>query len=252
MDLLGVLTTLSPLLLATLLLTSFLTAAMTAALGIGGGVLLLAVMATVLPVEAIIPVHGLVQLGSNGNRAWMTRQHLDHSLFRYFALGVLPGAALATLIVVQLPLEMIQLTVALFILFLVWGRLPPLPYLSPMAVGTAGAVTTLISAFVGATGPLVAALVHTRGYDKLGLTATLAACMTVQHGVKLLVFTLVGFVFSEWLALTLLMILCGTAGTWLGLRLLRHIPSQQFHRLFKLIVSLLALRLLWQAGTSLL
>lgn len=252
MEWLGALVTLTPFTVLTLLVTAFLTAAMTAALGIGGGVLLLAVMATVLPVEAIIPVHGLVQLGSNGHRAWMTRSHLDKQLFRYFALGVLPGAALASLIVVQLPLDIIQLTVAVFILFLVWGKLPHIPHLPPFAVATAGASTTLISAFVGATGPLVAALVHTRGYHKLALTATLAACMTVQHGVKLLVFTWVGFVFTEWLGLILLMIMCGTLGTWLGLRMLKHIPPKQFQGLFKMIVSLLALRLLWQASTDLL
>ena len=42
-----------------LITTSALTSAITASLGIGGGVLLLAVMAIVLPPAAIVPVHGL-------------------------------------------------------------------------------------------------------------------------------------------------------------------------------------------------
>ena len=48
---------------------SFFTSAMTAAAGIGGGVVLLAIMATVYPPAVLIPVHGMVQLGSNGGRA---------------------------------------------------------------------------------------------------------------------------------------------------------------------------------------
>ena len=55
-----------------LILTAALTSAVTAAMGAGGGVMLLAVMALVMPAAAIIPVHGMVQLGSNANRVLLT------------------------------------------------------------------------------------------------------------------------------------------------------------------------------------
>ena len=51
-----------------LVATSFVTSALTAGLGIGGGVALLAVMAYGMPVAALIPVHGVVQIGSNLGR----------------------------------------------------------------------------------------------------------------------------------------------------------------------------------------
>ena len=66
-----------PLDAAWLVLTAGVTSLMTATLGIGGGVLLLVIMAQLVPIAALIPVHGLVQLGSNANRAIMTRQHID-------------------------------------------------------------------------------------------------------------------------------------------------------------------------------
>ena len=50
-------------------LTSFITAF----IGIGGGAILLAGLSLLIPTAAIIPVHGLVQLGSNANRAAMTK-----------------------------------------------------------------------------------------------------------------------------------------------------------------------------------
>ena len=46
---------------------SFLGSFITAAFGIGGGVVVLAVLATLLPPAALIPVHGVVQFGSNAD-----------------------------------------------------------------------------------------------------------------------------------------------------------------------------------------
>ena len=47
---------------------SFISSFITAAVGIGGGGLLLAIMAVLVPTSALIPVHGLVQFGSNAGR----------------------------------------------------------------------------------------------------------------------------------------------------------------------------------------
>ena len=241
---------LDPVTVLLLTLAAGFTSFLTAAVGIGGGVLLLAILASVVPVAALIPVHGLVQVGSNGNRAWMTRQHLDGRMFCYFAIGAVLGAFVASFVVVQLPLQVIQFSVALFILYLVWGPKPPKRQLSRRGRVLAGGVTTLVSMFVGATGPLVAGFVHRQDYDKLQLTATLASCMTFQHLLKMLVFSAVGFVFWQWLPLVLLMVASGAVGTWLGLKVLNKVSGRQFKRLFRLVVSVMALRLLWQATSA--
>lgn len=230
-----------------LIMTSTVTSLITAAMGIGGGVLLLAIMATIVPVAALIPVHGLVQLGSNGNRAIMTRQHIDWTLVRFFLIGGIFGAILAALIVVQLPVTVIQLTVAGFILFIVWGPKLSKHEVSKPGLMLAGGFTTLISMFVGATGPLVAAFVHRLGFDKYRTVSTFAACMSFQHLLKMLVFSWVGFAFFDWLPLIGLMIAGGFAGTWIGLNLLKKIPAERFQLVFKVTVSALALRLIWQA-----
>ena len=228
--------------------TSFITAAM----GIGGGVMLLAILASVLPPAALIPVHGLVQLGSNGNRAFMTRQHIDWSMVKSFTVGALVGAFVASFVVIQLPLFLIQLCVALFILYLVWGPKPQKHQISDKGQIAAGAGTTFISMFVGATGPLVAGFIHRQSYDKHKTTATFAACMSFQHLLKMLVFSLVGFAFWQWLPLVILMIAGGMFGTWLGLKMLNHIPAEHFKLIFKAVITILAMRLLWQATQTLL
>jgi len=71
--------------------------------------------------------------------------------------------------------------------------------------------------------------------------------MTMQHLPKVLVFGLAGFVFTEWILWILAMILCGLLGTRIGLHLVNRMSNRVFHRLFTVVLTLLALRLVWQA-----
>jgi uncharacterized membrane protein YfcA len=234
-----------------LIVASALTSMLTAALGIGGGVLLLAIMAVTLPATAIIPVHGMVQLGSNLGRASMTLRHVNLRLILWFAPGAALGAWLGSVFLIELPLSLVQLAIAVFILLLCWG--PPIPAIATGPVGTlvAAALTTFVSLFIGATGPLVAAFVkqQQRG-ERFSTVATFAAAMCLQHAPKAIIYGAAGFIFAEWLGLILLMILSGAIGTWFGLRLLRRISDQRFTGIFNVLLTLLALRLIWQALTG--
>ncbi|WP_210398266.1 sulfite exporter TauE/SafE family protein [Motiliproteus sediminis] len=235
-----------------LVATSFATALMTAVLGVGGGVALLAVTASILPPLAIIPVHGLVQAGANTNRAVLTRRHLNRSLFTDFTLGAVVGAVIAALIVVQLPADVILLAVGSFVLYLTWGPKLPHKALRGWPLRFAAALTTLISMFVGASGPLVAAFTQQLSAERFVRVATFSACMSVQHGLKIAVFGGLGFAFSDWLGLIAAMIVSGFAGTWIGLHLLTKVSNEQFSRVFRWVLTLLALRLLYTGVAPLL
>ena len=124
---------LSPAIAVFLLLASVITSMLTAVLGAGGGVLLLVLMASWMPPAAIIPVHGMIQLGSNTGRAVLTRRHIDWRVIAAFAPGVVVGAALGAWLLVDLPAHLWQLAIALFVLYLCWG--PKLPKASFGPVG---------------------------------------------------------------------------------------------------------------------
>lgn len=242
---------LSPLATLALVAASAITSAITASLGIGGGVLLLAIMAVAVPPAAIIPVHGMVQLGSNLSRASMTLRHINLRLILWFAPGALLGAWLGSLFLVELPLALIQLCIALFILLLCWG--PPIPAIATGAIGTlaAAAGTTFISLFVGATGPLVAAFVKQQQQgERFSTVATFASAMCLQHAPKAIIYGAAGFVFADWLGLIAMMVLAGALGTWLGLRLLRQLSDRRFTLIFNILLTLLAARLIWQAASA--
>ena len=230
-----------------LIATSCLTSLLTAALGAGGGVLLLAMMAQFLSPLAIIPVHGAVQLGSNFGRALMTLRHIDWRALGVFLPGALMGAAIGSLVLISLPPAIWYLTIALFILYLCWGPALPKRALNRPGIFLAGVVTTFVSLFAGASGPLVAAFIKQIHRDRLRTVATFSAAMSIQHAAKIGVFVHAGFKGQEWLGFIALMIVSGALGTWLGLKLLHRMRDHHFQMLFNIVLSLLALRLLWQA-----
>jgi uncharacterized membrane protein YfcA len=47
------------------------------------------------------------------------------------------------------------------------------------------------------------------------------------------------------------MIASGALGTFIGLKVLKRVPAEKFMLAFKIVVTLLALRLLWQAFSTL-
>ena len=81
-------------------------------------------------------------------------------------------------------------------------------------------ITTFLTMFVGGTGPFVAAFISPDRFGKEETVASHASCMTMQHGLKVIVFGLFGFAFGPWLPLLAsagLVGLVATLALWLGL-----------------------------------
>lgn len=228
-------------------MTSFITAVF----GAGGGVMMLGAMAQVLPPQVIIPLHGVVQLGSNSGRALMSWRYIDWPLIYRFLPGALIGILLGSVLLISLSPAVIYLTVACFILYLCWG--PKLPKLVLGTLGTviAAAVTSFITLFVGASGPLVGAFIKQLHVCKFTTVATFACAMSCQHLLKIGVFYQVGFPLIDWLPLLVCMILSGAMGTFIGLRVLKYMSDKSFNRTFNYILTALAIRMIWQAWEAL-
>ena len=235
-----------PLVAGVLVAAAFFTSAITAAFGLGGGVALLLVMAFFLPVATLIPVHGVVQLGSNVGRAIIQRAHVLWPILLAFGIGSVLGAMLGAVVVVSLPDDVVKAGVALFVLYMVWGKVPALPRASYGIFALGGLVATVLTMFFGATGPFVAAILKPVGLARHNFVGTHAASMVVQHGLKIIVFGFLGFAFGPWLVLLAAMIGAGFLGTIAGSWLLDHMSEALFRRGFDAVMTVLALYLLWQ------
>ena len=71
--------------------------------------------------------------------------------------------------------------------------------------------------------------------------------MTAQHGLKIVAFGILGFVFAPWLPLIVAMDASGFVGTVVGTRLLHVLSEQLFRKALKAVLTLLALNLLLSA-----
>lgn len=229
---------------------SLLTSALTAAAGIGGGLVLLSVMASFLPPVIVIPTHGVVQLGSNAGRAVLFRRQIDRRIVFPFAIGSLLGVAVGAKLFVALPTSTLQIVLGLFILASVWLPKLKTSRISNRGFAAVGLVGTFCTMFVGATGPFVASFISPDRLSRHAVVATHAACMTLQHTLKVIAFGFLGFAFLPWAPLLAAMIGAGFLGTMLGRRVLDRLPHEVFARIFKVVLTLLALRLLYAAASS--
>ena len=223
------------------IVASFFTSALTASFGIGGGIALMALMGTVLPVASLIPVHGFVQLGSNSGRAWHQRAYVIWPKLFPFMAGAVIGAIIGATTVIQLPDRPMKLGLGIFILIVTWLKLPALGAMRKNWVALSGAFVAFLSMIFGATGPLLASFFEKAFPDRKEMVATVAVGNVVVHGLKVVAFAFAGFEFGDWLALILAMIISGYAGTISGTRLLHRIPEHCFRTGFKIVLSVLAL-----------
>ena len=174
-----------PLLDAGLLVTaSLVTSFISAAFGIGGGFTLIALLALLLPPAALIPIHGIVQLGSNAGRVGIMLKEVVWRPVMPFVIGTVTGAGLGAMVVVQLPPWAVQLALGVFIIWAVFAKLPPI---QQRYILLGGVVSSFLTMFFGATGNFIAAMVKSMNLDPVPHVATHSLMMTFQHLVKVLI-----------------------------------------------------------------
>ncbi|MGB0922457.1 MAG: sulfite exporter TauE/SafE family protein [Alphaproteobacteria bacterium] len=225
------------------------TSFITAAAGIGGGVLLIAVMASLVPPAILIPLHGVVQIGSNAGRAILMWRHTNWAVVLPFIGGSLIGATIGGLTVVQLPPAILNLGLGLFILWSAWTKGVALP--SRFASVATGVFSSFLTMFFGATGPFVAAMIKRLNLGRMEHVASHAMAMVAQHGIKVVAFGLLGFSFGPYVGLLVAMVASGFVGTVIGKRVLMKVNDKLFHRITAIVLTVLALRLLYQGVMAL-
>lgn len=244
-ELLGTVPGVTPWVFVGLTAMSFFTAAFGVVAGLGGGVLLLGVMATVFPPAALIPIHGAVLLGTNGGRVAVLWSHLQKHLLPLFAAGAVVGAVAGGQIVVALPTAVLQIVLGLFIVYVSWAPRITVRAYSHRKFFLMGLVGTLAGMFVGSSGPLIAPYVVAACSDRRQYVATHSVFMSLIHGLKVIVFGTLGFSLVAYLPLIAAMIATAFLGTLVGRSILNRLPEAVFRRVFQAVLTLLALRLLY-------
>ncbi|MEZ5063196.1 MAG: sulfite exporter TauE/SafE family protein [bacterium] len=232
--------------LAFLAPVALLSAALSGVLGMGGGIVLLAAMAAVLPIGVVVPVHGVVQLASNASRALTLLRHTNRPIVLAYAPAMIVGAWLGLQLYRDGGIPWFRPAIgALVLSFLLWDRFRPKRLRFPLAAyvpaGIGGGFLTIT---IGAAGPYLAAFFLRDDLDRKEIVATKAVIQTFGHFLKIPAFLSIGFDYRGELGLILPLLACVIAGTWLGTRLLHRLPERTFRALFRIALVILAIRLL--------
>ena len=230
-----------------LVVAAFLSSSLTAVLGLGGGMLLISIMSVFLPPAAIVPVHGVVQFASNASRGAFSAKDIRRDTLWPFLVGCLIGTLAGSRVVLKVPPEVLPLPLGVFILTMTWLPQIKKKLWFPGRFLSLGFVQAFLTLFVGATGPLNMPFLIRAGLSRDQLVVTGAAFMTIVHLVKIITFGLLGFAFGPYLFLMLLMILAVISGSYAGTRLRHKVPEQLFLMTFKLLITVLAIRMIIKA-----
>lgn len=223
---------------------TFLTSTVAGIVGIGGGMMLIAILPSFLPLNALIPVHGLTQMSSNLSRAIFGYRDVQYEVIPKFLLGSFIGIAIFAGILNFISLEYVPLFIGAYILLSLWSEKFNEKIKKYESYFLAGFLQTGLSMVVGATGPLTMTLLLKDYKDKDKVVATGAALMSLTHILKVFVFMYFGFVFFDYIGIIVAMIIGAVAGSWAGTQLRDKIDGKKFTIILKVLLTALAIKVI--------
>lgn len=238
----------TPIELVLLTLVALATSMLSAVVGFGGGVLLLAALASVIdPLEAIV-VQGAIQLVGNTTRAHAHHRAIDWSVVAKLTVLVIPGSVLGLLVARDLEADTLRGLMGGFILLVTWWPAATAGLarrVSTPTLVTAGAVTGFGNVTVGATGPLLAPFFRAATANRLAFVGTFAAAQALGHLVKLATLSAGGAVaVADHVPLVAAGVVAVVIGTRVGTRVLHGVSERRFGQIQRVALTLLAVRLL--------
>jgi uncharacterized membrane protein YfcA len=219
-------------LMAAVIGVALLTSALSGVLGMGGGMILMAFLAAVLPVTTAMVLHGLIQAVANGSRCILLFRHIVWRPLGYFVIGT--GFSVLVFYLLVISTES-------WLVFLAMGVLPFLPkawlkgldldFLKNSHALSCGFVVSLMQLLAGVSGPLLDMFFQESRLSRHEIIATKAITQTLGHSIKIAVYLpLVGSerLLPDQTIFVLLLLFTTLLGTWCGTRILDRMNDNSF------------------------
>lgn len=241
-----------------LIISAFITSSISAVLGMGGGIILLGIMAILIPEGyMVIALHGIIQLVSNATRTFVFRSHLKQNLIKEFFIGAIIGLSFSGLIIYllvlgfdvqsakELKVDFLKPVIGIFILWYLYLK-GPKKKKDSKTFSKVGLISGFSTVFIGATGPLIAPFFINDKFSKENIIANKAACQVISHlgKIPLFIFFFKMDYFAEFKVLIPL-IIAVLIGTNLGKHILQFIPENIFRKVFKILLTVISLKLIF-------
>jgi uncharacterized membrane protein YfcA len=204
------------------------------------------------PVVAV-PLFAAVQFASNFTRTIAYLKDVEWRAAGWFLLTAAPTPFLVAPFVAQTNVDVILLLLAgLILVSLIPAKDGGDPIKPVPAFLLAGFLNGSIGMFVGATGLFVGRLFLRPEWKKETVIGTLALTQTLGHLMRVIGYASVGFVVTQRTELLLPLVVAVIAGTFAGKALNQKLPEAQFKVLFKAILVVLSLKLIYDGASGLL
>tara|TARA_B100001029_G_scaffold137523_1_gene116617 strand:+ start:552 stop:1298 length:747 start_codon:yes stop_codon:yes gene_type:complete len=241
-----------------LIIAALITSSISAILGMGGGIILLAIMAIIIPQGfMVIALHGIIQLASNVTRSYVFRKHLKIQLIKEFSAGSIFGLFLSSLIILllinffnvssanEIKIDYLKPIIGLFILWYLYLRKTK-KHKKNTKFYFVGGISGISSVFIGATGPLIAPFFLNKDFKKENIIANKAICQAITHLGKIPLFIyFFKLNYITEIKIILPMIIAVFIGTNFGKKIIGYIPENIFIFLFKITLTLISIRLIF-------
>ena len=242
-----------------LITAALFTSTLSAMIGMGGGIVLLGLMAILMPQGyLVIALHGMIQLIGNGTRAFIFKDAIKKNIISNYFYGSLIGLSLSGLIVFfliqsfdvetanEISFDYLKPLIGTYILWFLYLRKKQSTKLfNYFSVGILGGLTSI---FIGAVGPLIAPFFLNDELTKENIIANKAACQIITHLGKIPLFIyFFDLNYFDHAILLIPLMLSVYIGTHLGKKLLGYIPERTFKMIFKISLTIIAIKLIFDA-----
>lgn len=234
-----------------LTLASGVTACLTVLAAFGGGMLLVALMASVLDYALLIPIYGAVMLLTAGWRLWLFRVNVDRPLMGAYMAGMLPGAAISAwvymnLIAIAASQPWIKIGFGVYlVLYLVLPKIRVHMANRRRTMAMGGFLSGIATMIVGAVGPVGGPFFAAVNMPKLTFIAASAVSASTANLLKAPLFLVIwDRLGPEHLILIAAMGVAGMIGAAVGRRLIGRVNDRRFVLLVRLMMAVSAAKLI--------
>lgn len=227
-----------------LVIGSFVASVCNAAFSAGGALIILATTSAILPLSAVVPIHSTLLIGSTATRVWLFWEHIDWKIARPFLLASGFGAYLGAKLYFGLPEQFVAMAIATLMLVAIW--LPAItwrPKLKHPWLLVGFSHSLLSTAF--AYGAILQSIILHTGLNRRQVVGTVGGCLTGMGVFKIANYVLNGFDYRPYLATIAASIAVSFFGTWLGRKLVDRLSENVFRLVFRVLITLTALRLIY-------
>lgn len=199
--------------------------------GFGTGIIMLPILVLSFGIRESIPILTVSMLLTNMSRAWFNRSEITLPVVGWFALGAAPAAIVGGLIFATAPAPVLVRVLGVYLLLMVVYRHSGWQLTSKTKrwhFMPLGATTSVVSAVVGVSGPLIAPFFLGYGLIKGAYIGTDALATVTMQGTRLAVFGGLDLVTGQTLLVGVGIGAVTFIGTYIGKRLLDRMPEHYF------------------------